>query len=479
MSDRHSDAPEVESASEAKGKGEAVVSRRLPFATLRPERRWTWAWLAPLAALLLVSYLGYRAYVDRGLPIEISFVDGFGLKEGDEVRYRGIVVGHVRGVALGERGAGVAVEVTLERNAAWLARAGTRFWIVRPRVGLQAIEGLDTVLGGRYIAVEPGESLEREQREFQGLSEAPLLQDGDASDLEIVLLAPTRGSVSPGAPVLYRDLPVGIVLSVGLTSDGTGVESRLHIEGEYRQLIREGTRFWDSGGFDARIGLQGVTLQARSLESVLLGSVTLATPVLEQAGEVVHTGHRFALAAKPEEAWLEWQPIIAVGSSLLPRGAILPTPLRATLGWEQGWLIDTERTRQGWVLPTDRGLLGPSQLLVVGERERQGEAELEVGGQAVSLAGNGRTIGSGGLAVLAAAVGERAWPATRIRSAVDPEDCIIVGDSHAEPLALAADKLQRSAGGWAVDAAVPVDETWHGAAVLARADGLLVGLLLV
>ncbi len=370
---------------------DAVISRRLPFATLRPERRWTWTWFLPIAALLLVGYLGYQAYIDRGLPIEISFANGFGLKQGDEVRYRGIVVGQVGGVALGERGEGVAVEVALERNAAWLARAGTRFWIVRPRVGLQAIEGLDTVLGGRYIAVEPGESSQREQRQFQGLSEAPLLQDADAADLEIVLLAPTRGSVSPGAPVLYRDLPVGIVLSVGLTSDGTGVESRLHIEGEYRQLIREATRFWDSGGFDARIGLQGVTLQARSLESVLFGSVTLATPTLEGAGEVVHTGHRFALAAEPKEEWLQWQPVIAVGSSLLPRGATLPTPLRATLGWEQGWLIDTERSRQGWVLPTDRGLLGLSQLLVVGEKEREGQAELEVGG-AGGVAGRQRSL---------------------------------------------------------------------------------------
>ncbi len=446
---------------------EVAISRRLPLATLRPERRWTWAWLVPLAAVLLVGYLGYRAYVDRGVAITIGFDNGYGLKAGDEVRYRGIVIGQVRQVVLGERGAGVEVEAALQRDAGWLARGGTQFWIVRPRVALQAVQGLETVLGGRYIAVEPGGGGGREQRRFEGLSEPPLLEETQPDDLEIVLVAPTRGSITPGAPVLYRDLPVGLVLSVGLTSDGTGVESRLHIEGEYRQLIREGTRFWDSGGFEARVGLQGFVVRAQSLESVLLGSVTLATPPLDSAGEIVHTGHRFALEAKPEDDWLKWQPVIAVGSSLLPRGAILPTPLRATLVWEQGWLIDRERS-----------LLGPGSLLVAGRKQRQGAAQLEVGGEVVSLDEAAQVLGDG-LALRSAQVGERPWPSTRMRAASEPEDCIVVGDPRAEPLALAAGKLRAGGGAWRVDAAVPADERWHGAAVLSRRDGMLVGLLLV
>jgi hypothetical protein len=167
-----------------------------------------------------------------------------------------------------------------------------------------------------------------------------------------------------------------------------------------------------------------------------------------------------------------------VGSSLLPRGAILPAPLRATLGWEQGWLIDTERRRESWVLPTDQGLLGPAELLAPGEREQEGEAELEVAGQLVPLEGGARRLGRG-LALLPADVGERAWPRTRMRPAEAPEDCIVVGDPTAEPLALAAGKLRAGDSGWRVDAAVPADQRWHGAAVLSRRDGMLVGLLLV
>ncbi|MHC4208725.1 MAG: hypothetical protein ACYSWT_03320, partial [Planctomycetota bacterium] len=49
----------------------------------------------------------------------------------------------------------------------------------------------------------------------------------------------------------------------------------------------------------------------------------------------------------------------------------------------------------------------------------------------------------------------------------------------ASPLPLAASRLTAAAGGWSVDPAVSVDESWHGAAVVARDDGYLLGLLLV
>jgi hypothetical protein len=54
-----------------------------------------------------------------------------------------------------------------------------------------------------------------------------------------------------------------------------------------------------------------------------------------------------------------------------------------------------------------------------------------------------------------------------------------VADPTATPLPLAAPRLAVVDGGWSVDPAVSVDESWHGAAVVARDDGYLVGLLLV
>ena len=63
---------------------------------------------------------------------------------------------------------------------------------------------------------------------------------------------------------------------------------------------------------------------------------------------------------------------------MLPPGAPLPGPLRATARWTQGTLITRQRRRQGWVLQTDDGLLGPADLLVPVEQADPGTAMLEV-----------------------------------------------------------------------------------------------------
>jgi hypothetical protein len=267
---------------------------------------------------------------------------------------------------------------------------------------------------------------------------------------------------------------VGTVLSVGLTSDGGAVEARIHVEKAYAQLIRQGTRFWDVGGVEATMGLTGMTLEMESLEALLAGGVALATP--PDAGDVVHTGHRFGLESEPPEDWVTWQPLVVIGSDLLPPGAPLPAPLRARSGWTKGRWISRQRSRQGWVLQTDEGVLGPADLLRPDDEAEA--AVLEVAGDVLPL-----TVSpvweTRGLALLDARVSESAWPMARRRAAEAPEDCLAVADPTATPLPLAAPRLAVADGGWSVDPAVSVDGSWHGAVVVARDDGYLLGLLLV
>src|SRR5207244_10871869 len=48
------------------------------------------------------------------------------------------------------------VRIRLIRSAEGIAREGSRFWIVRPRVGFGQITGLGTVLSGPEVQVIPG-----------------------------------------------------------------------------------------------------------------------------------------------------------------------------------------------------------------------------------------------------------------------------------------------------------------------------------
>ena len=44
---------------------------------------------------------------------------------------------------------------------------------------------------------------------------------------------------------------------------------------------------------------------------------------------------------------------------------------------------------------------------------------------------------------------------------------------------LATSRLTRDGARWRLDSAVPIDPSWHGASVIAREDGKLVGIILV
>ena len=429
-------------------------------------------WIVPILAALLAMVLSWQAWGERGLPVTLLFDEGHGLRPGDTVRHLGIVVGEVADVSLAPGRDGVEVRALLEPDAEHLAAVGSRFWIVRPELGVGSIAGLDTLIGNRYIAVLPGSG--PAQSQFIGLSRAPL---GDALQpgLDITLEGPTRGSLVAGSPLTYRRIRVGSVLSVDLASDGRTVEVAARVRQEYAGLIRDDTRFWDAGGLTLDVGLSGVKVHLDTLETLIRGGLSLAVP--EGTGKPVSVGHRFTLHREPKSEWLDWQPAVALGTTLLPPGTPLPRPARATLTWTGGRFWSTDQSREGWVLGLSGGLLAPIDLLEPGEHADAGSAALQLEGTAHPLAGPSSSPAPGlGLLALELPTGLPAWPRTRQRVADAPEACLLLGDPNEAPLSLAAGRFTAEPGRWVIDEEVPISRRWHGAAVLARSDGRLIGL---
>lgn len=454
------------------------MTESLPTAASRPLRRRSWAWLLPALAVLFALTLGGMAWTARGPELVLVAADGHGIKTGALLRYRGIAVGEVVEVGLAEDLQGVELRVRLEPAAERLARAGSRFWVVRPDIGIDRLRGIETLLGARHLAVLPGSPDAPAQRTFVCLDEAPVLSGGGADVLEFVLEAPRRFGLVPGAPLTYRQIEVGSVVAVSLASDATSIDVRCIVRDPYRELVREDTVFWEAGGFEFDFRLMdGLSVDVESLRSLVVGGVALATPT--RPGPQVKTGHRFPLAAGPEEDWLEWRPALPIGSQLVPRGTPAPRLLRARLVWEEG-LFDRGRSRGGWVLPLASGIVGPADLLEVSEDAE--EAALELRGERLPLLGEPEARADGLIRRGLAWPEVVKWPVDRIRSLEVAEDVLILAEPGDAPTALAAARLEAPPEGerrWRIGAAVSFDESWHGAAVLARSDGRLVGLLAV
>jgi len=452
------------------------ASADIPTAVIRPRRRVSLAWLIPIAALLLVGFLFWRAWSMQGMRITVSFTDGHHLRAGDEVRYRGVTVGEVESITLDQDLQGATATISLLRESQHLARQGAQFWIVRPSIGPSGVSGLDTIVGPRYIAVRPGAVDAPFRDHFIGLEYAPIVEEIQEGDLEIIVQSVTRGSLQAGGPVNFRGVRVGTVLSVHLASDGSAVEARLHIEKPYVPLVTDRSRFWDSGGLQLDMQLTGITLDVDSLEAAILGGVTFATP--ESAGAPVATGHRFTLYSSPEETWLGWRASLPIGNELLPAGSRIPEMERAALSWETS-LLKIDKTRRGWVLSTERGLLGPADLLKIEEDAASGSSRLSVAGRNVPISTRAMWESQGLALINAPDIGSDRWPGDRMRSASEPEDCLLMTAGTTNSMPLAAARLSMRDGFWKVDDSMSLDDRWHGACVLSRIDGMLVGMLLV
>jgi paraquat-inducible protein B len=416
----------------------------------------------------------------ESVEIAIRFAEGHGLQVGDPLRHRGIAIGEVTSVDLNHELSAVRVGVRLIGEAHHLAREGTQFWVEHPRVSVAEVRGLDTLIGGRYLAVLPGPDDAQPRTEFVGLEVAPV-SEVPVGALEFLLHAPQRWGIDRGVPITFRGLKVGQVLSTGLSSDGTRIEARAFVESRYRSLVRQNSVFWSTSGVDLNVGFAGVKFSADTLTSIAQGGIAFATP--PEPGPAANTGQRFPFVKSPQDEWLTWQPRIADESVTSQRELPLPEPQRAVVRWEErSFGFRRDRERSGWLLLLENGqLLGPADLLAPTEHAL-GPILLEIAGQEfVVTAEHRQQIGN--LALFRPNKLQpnsiAPWSTSRIRSAVvEPEDCLVVTDSHQPPVPIAASSLLTRDGIHELNHATGLSGAFHGAPVISTRDGRLIGQLL-
>ncbi len=451
---------------------------QLPTATVKPSHSPWWIAVLPVVALGISTLMVFSSLQESGLQISVHAHEGHGIREGASLRYRGIQVGTVEKVLLESDLAGVEMVVRLDDDARDLAQKGSQFWIVYPRVGLDGIQGIETVIGARYLAVVPASSAEDGERQSNFMArDLPPVEDSLADGgLDIVLDAPSKFGLEAGAPVTYRGFWIGRVVSVALASDATVVEVRCRISRDYKSLVRDNSVFWEESGIEMDLSLAGgVTLDVGTLRSLLMGAVAMATPTYP--GQTVASGRRFALVAGAEKEWLDWRPAVPIGPGALPLGLTPPVPMEGRLSWRSGRLLRFESSNKAWLLSTEIGLVGPSDFFDLPESVKEGSLEFMVADQ--QLAELPTVQNHGDLSTCLWETDGNAWPKSRMRNLDQPEDCMVYAGPAVAPQSIAAYRMIASPRGLEVSEDMRFSPEWHGAPVVARTDGNLVGLLLL
>ncbi len=277
---------------------------------VQPPRRArvSWIWLVPVVALLAGLVLVARTWLLTGPTITISFESADGLEVGQtKVRYKNVVIGLVTDIDISPDRSRVEVDVGLERDdAAYFTREGTRFWVVKPRLGVTGVSGLGTLLSGSYIAVDaptgPGDPDDKPVYVFEGLENEPEVISG-RQGRRFVLTAETRGSLDVGSPVYYREIEVGRVIGHALREDGQAVDIQLFVDAPYDQYIHSDTRFWDMSGVQLLLDADGFNIRTGSLASILAGGLAFGNAdVSDLPRNAVEQDHVFTLFRTEEAA---------------------------------------------------------------------------------------------------------------------------------------------------------------------------------
>lgn len=244
-------------------------------------QRFNLIWLVPIVAAAISLYLGVRFISNRGPLVTITFTTGNGITPGQtEVRHKAVSLGMVEDMHLSRDLDHVVVHVRMKREGDAILTNRARFWVERPRLSLGNISGLETLVSGAYIEVDPGSRGGAPAYKFKGLEEPPGVRS-DVPGTTFRLTAGRLGSVGVGTPVFYRDVSVGEVLSYDLGNGLGPVAIRIFVRAPYDKFVRGPTRFWNDSGVSITAGAQGFHVELQSLQAVFSGGVAFKTPTLQ------------------------------------------------------------------------------------------------------------------------------------------------------------------------------------------------------
>ncbi len=169
-------------------------------------------WIVPVVALLIGLWLMYDNYTKVGKQITLSMTNAEGIEAGKtKIKVHSVDIGQIEQVTLSDDLTHIEVTARITPKAQPMLVKDTQLWVVKPRIGLEGISGLNTVISGSYIQLQPGKSLE-ETDQFTVLDQPPISLNG-AKGVHVNLEGKVGNALRVGDPVTYQGLRVGRVVS--------------------------------------------------------------------------------------------------------------------------------------------------------------------------------------------------------------------------------------------------------------------------
>jgi len=255
-------------------------------------------WIVPFIALIIAGWLAYQYFSELGPEIRIVFPKNEGLQAGQSrIKYRNVPVGTVKKIELQEDGEGIVVIARMDKTVASFLNESSKFWIVKPEVGLGGVSGLDTLISGTYINMHAMKA-EETQQNFVGQTHA--YRDDSQGEYFVLNTPQGNNAVKPGTPIYLKNIKVGQVEYVVLALDNASVDVIVYIENAYTPYLHTDSNFWVRSTFGVSLNNGRVDLSVAPVTDLIQGAIEFSS---QKKGEVctIPDGHIFKLYANKGE----------------------------------------------------------------------------------------------------------------------------------------------------------------------------------
>lgn len=277
-----------------------IISDKIPKAKLKTtEKSISPVWVIPIVAALMGGWLVFKGAIEENVFVEVSFESAAGLEAGKTpVKLRNVKVGDLTEVKFSEDLSQVIVVMELTGVSSERLTDTTQFWVVKPRVGVEGVSGLDTLLSGAFIEIDPGEG-GKPVKKFTGLEEPQIYQLGNPGT-KYLLKSDKLGSLNRGSPVKYRGIVVGSVTRYTLVDDHSHVEIEVFIEAPHDKFVTDYSRFWNVSGLNVELDAKGFDFNMESIGSLIAGGIAFTSDNAPDESQQAKENNLYTLHDKEE-----------------------------------------------------------------------------------------------------------------------------------------------------------------------------------
>jgi len=249
------------------------VTEQTVKARVRKITQWSPIWIVPVVAVLIGAWMLVYTYKNQGPTLTLLASNAEGIIPGKTaIKSRSVDVGKVFSVELSQDLKQVVIKARMNPGSDALLNDESQLWVVKPSVGRGGVTGLNTLLSGAYIELQPGKG--NTNKFYYELLDSPPIAPPDAPGVRVFLNSGDATSLSVGDPVLYRGYDVGTVEVGEFDTTARSMRYQLFIRAPYDALVTENVRFWQSSGMALDMSAEGVRIEMGSIATLLSGGVT-------------------------------------------------------------------------------------------------------------------------------------------------------------------------------------------------------------